>query len=435
MNLDVLIAGGGIAGLTCGIACARSGLETAVVSSGMSALHFSSGCIDLLGHHPGRRVVTSPFQALEDFIALHPRHPYAACGVETVRRALGFFQEEMAAQGHSMNDNGDLNHFHLTALGTVKPTYFSPVGMYDSRVEEAFQRRQKVALLTFAGFRDFYPELAAANLARHPLFADCEITTGSVRLAAFDGSERNPGEFRSIDMARLFDADNHIEDVARQINRLARGADFAVLPAFLGINDYAAAHARLQEMCAPVVYEVPTLPPSLIGMRLEAALKARFAKVGGIFIAGDKVVRGRLASGRVSHVLTRANRTEPVCAKTCVLATGSFFSGGISSEFNRMHEPVFGLQMDYDLPRKQWYADRFLSPRGHPYMAYGVRVDNELRPTGPDGETVENLFCAGAVLSGYNPVQEGSGSGVAIATGYHAAGQAIRTCGAGNQTP
>lgn len=31
---------------------------------------------------------------------------------------------------------------------------------------------------------------------------------------------------------------------------------------------------------------------------------------------------------------------------------------------------------------------------------------------------MENLFCTGAVLSGYDPVNQGCGGGVAVATGY-----------------
>jgi glycerol-3-phosphate dehydrogenase subunit B len=36
------------------------------------------------------------------------------------------------------------------------------------------------------------------------------------------------------------------------------------------------------------------------------------------------------------------------------------------------------------------------------------------------------MFCAGSVLSGYNPVKEGCGGGVAISTGYKCAERIIR---------
>ena len=47
MIYDCVIIGGGLAGLTCGIKCAKEGLHTVIISGGMNSLHFSSGSIDL----------------------------------------------------------------------------------------------------------------------------------------------------------------------------------------------------------------------------------------------------------------------------------------------------------------------------------------------------------------------------------------------------
>ena len=48
-------------------------------------------------------------------------------------------------------------------------------------------------------------------------------------------------------------------------------------------------------------------------------------------------------------------------------------------------------------------------------------MDNMFRPVGLDEVPVcENLFAAGAILSGYNRISEKSGLGVAISTGYFA---------------
>ena len=54
-------------------------------------------------------------------------------------------------------------------------------------------------------------------------------------------------------------------------------------------------------------------------------------------------------------------------------------------------------------------------------MEYGVLTGKELNPLDSAGKPVKNLYCAGSVLGGYNPVSEGSGGGVAVATGYGAA--------------
>ena len=48
MKFDVIIIGGGLSGLTAGIALAEAGKEVALVSAGQNSLHFGSGSFDLL---------------------------------------------------------------------------------------------------------------------------------------------------------------------------------------------------------------------------------------------------------------------------------------------------------------------------------------------------------------------------------------------------
>ncbi len=429
MNYDCLIIGGGISGLTCGIACAEAGLRTAVISAGMSALHFSSGSIDLYGYHADRKIVYQPLDYIERLIMPVKEHPYSKCGMDTIRSAISFFASQIALGGVELYHNGDYNHFHVSTIGTVKPTYLSQKSVFNDDIKEAFKKRPKIAILNFAGFRDFYPPLAKANLEKNSLFGLFEIVTGEIELPGYARTPGNPHEFRSIDIARIFDSEKYLRKIADDIAGKAGDALFVGMPAFIGINGFNRVYQRLVSLTGKLIYEIPTLPPSILGMRLDNALKARFAALGGEFVAGDRVKGGDFIGAKLDHVHTENHGSTRLRSRYYVLATGSFFSGGMVSEFNAVREPILGLRLFHEEDRTRWHAQTMFGKESHPFLRYGAETNERLNPVNADGKTVENLFCTGAILPHYNPIREGCGGGVAISTGYYAARRIIDACG------
>jgi glycerol-3-phosphate dehydrogenase subunit B len=155
---------------------------------------------------------------------------------------------------------------------------------------------------------------------------------------------------------------------------------------------------------------VPTLPPSVPGMRVFAALRERLRRAGGRVILNATVtgadgprVRARVGLREASYEADRI-----------VLATGGFASGGLELDSEwRVRETALGLPVAGVPEGERFKPDYFAD---HPMSRVGVAVDRELRPDG-----LENVLVAGATLAGAAPWKEKSGDGISLATGHRAA--------------
>ena len=422
MKFDTIVIGGGMAGLSAALRLAEAGQKTLLMASGQSALHFSSGSVDLLESEG------DPRAALPAFMAAHPDHPYSKVGLTNIEASLTDLQRHCHEQGLPLFRQ-EHNHQRLTPIGTLKSTWLSPETC--ACVTEA-PAPDVLLLATIEGFRDFHPALAAANLATHARFAHCRILTGEIRLPQLAAFSRNPHEFRSADIARLFDKQQHdkqdlLTDLAREIGRMVQecgepGCRHIVLPACLSLGLVGPRLAELEARTGCTIKEVATMPPSLIGMRMQEALKRRFLALGGTFLTSERVLGARYDGDRVIGVHSQNGDDQLFEADHFVLASGSFFSRGLESRLGGIREPIFDADV-LSLPERDAWAGRRLFDH-HPFMGFGVKTDDQLRVL-RGGKPLANLYGAGSVLAHYDPVREGSGSGVAVATGWQAAGHIL----------
>ena len=321
------------------------------------------------------------------------------------------------------------NHQRLTPIGTLKSTWLSPdtcACMTDAPAPDA------ILLATLEGFRDFHPALAAANLATHARFAHSRILTGEIRLPQLAQFSRNPHEFRSADIARLFDKQGPgqqdlLADLAREISRMVQGCGVPgcrhiVLPACLSLGLVGPRLSELERRTGCTIKEVATMPPSLIGMRMQEALKRRFMALGGTFLTSERVLGARYDGDKVIGVHSQHGEDQLFEADHFVLASGSFFSRGLESRLGGIREPIFDADVLSLAERDAWAGRRLFDH--HPFMGFGVKTDDKLRVL-RGGKPLANLYGAGSVLAHYDPIKEGSGSGVAVATGWQAAGHIL----------
>lgn len=404
---NTIVIGAGLAGLMGALALAEAGRAPLVLAKGQGATHWTAGVIDLWGD-AGSGSLRDAVGALID---AQPDHPYARAGIAGVDAALARFRALMEEARYPYVGSGDRNVLLPTAIGALRPAALLPATMAagDARLGG------EVLLAGFRELRDFFPPLAAANLSAQGFPARGVY----LRLPPI----KRRLDFSTRTFAQLFDDPAFRADVGRQL-RAARGDAARIgLPAVLGLRDPLGVTAELQALAGAQIFEIPTLPPSVPGMRLFAIFRDAITRAGGRMQVGSEVLRGVGDDRRLAAVYTEAAaREQEHRANHFLLATGGIAGGGVRTDHTgAVWETALGLPLLAPASRGEWFESRFLHERGHAIYHAGVATDAQLRPLDEQGRVAyENVAVAGSALAGSDPVREGCYSGMALATGWRA---------------
>jgi glycerol-3-phosphate dehydrogenase subunit B len=410
---DVVVVGLGLAGLVAGLAAAGRGASTLVVARGHGTLRFRTGAIDVMGYRDGRPVA-SPADEARAIAEAASEHPYAlagddlAPGLEAVRAAA-------AAAGLTLEGTLAANRLVATAAGTLRPSCLVPTSL------SAEWSRGRVLVVGPAGYRDFQPELVARVLpeaaARYGLALSCRALT--VELPA-SGRRHLDG----LELARRFEEPGFRSDLVGALRGHLEGITLVAMPAVLGMARAAEVATELSAMLGVPLVELPGLPPSVPGVRLELALAAALRRAGGVVQVGPRARIGPDAGPAGWVELATPGHPTRVPAGRVVLATGGLASGGLEMTIDGdVVETVAGLPVRRDAG--DLYGAAFLAAGGHPAHRAGVRVDAAMRPVGEDGEPLRpNLFAAGGLLASADRAVERSADGICCATGWRAGREA-----------
>ena len=416
MNFDVAIIGGGLAGLTCGIALQQRGKRCVIINNGQAAIDFASGSLDLLSRMPDGSTVENINENLTALRTALPAHPYSLLGAEKVIAKAQDFERLANALNLDLIGSSEKNHWRVTGLGSLRGAWLSPNSVPTVQGNETFPHK-RIAVLGIEGYHDFQPQLLAANLVLNPQFAHCEVTSGFLNIPQLDELRQNAREFRSVNIAQLLEHKLAFNDLVSEIIESTQGANAVLLPACFGLENQEFMNA-LRDATKLALFELPTLPPSLLGMRQRIQLRRKFESLGGLMINGDSALNAHFEGDRVHCIKTRLLEDEEIIADNFVLAAGSFFSKGLVSEFNKIYEPVFesdiiGVEGFNDKNRFSWTNHRFANPQ--PYQSAGVAI-NEHCQVQKCGQFLANLYATGNVIGGFNALELGCGSGVAVVT-------------------
>ncbi|MEF8907911.1 MAG: glycerol-3-phosphate dehydrogenase subunit GlpB [Haloarculaceae archaeon] len=419
IDSEVLVVGGGLAGLTSALAAARAGADVRLLSHKRSTLRSASGLVDVLGYTPdGEGPLVDPFEAIPE---LPDRHPYRTVGVGRVREGLALFDDAVPGYRGAHTDRNALVPTHG---GTVKPTARYPASTEAGLASDA----RGTLLVGFEALTDFDATHAAAHLR-----------AAGVPFEARGVTVRFPGDLRAdaavTRYATVLDGDKVTVDgrpigapeaLAERVKPHLGDAERVGFPAVLGDDDPGGVRKKLVDALGAAVFEVPMGPPSLPGLRLAERLFDALDAAGASIETGNPVVgfeadrAGDGDAARVDRVFVDKNGAEiPYAAEQYVLATGGLVGKGLESDREAVREPVFGCHVPHPEDRYEWFEDGAFGD--HPFARFGVETDADLRPLDGRGRPeFGNLRAAGAVLGGYDFAAEKSGSGVSIATGYAA---------------
>jgi len=294
----------------------------------------------------------------------------------------------------------------------VKPTYAVPRTMWKG--VRAFREKSPCLFVDFQGLKEFNANQVASVLQT----AWPEIR--SVRIS-FPGSEKTSRVF-TRPVAQQMERREIRERLADLVRLRVREGETVGMPAVFGFRRSHEIVAKFEEAIGAPLFEIPTLPASIPGLRIKEVLEAGLrrlgvrpywqVKVSEVVRDGDGTFLLRLDNGFARHEIR---------ARALVLATGRFFGKGLYAGRDRVREALFDLPVHQPRTRAQWHRRDFMDPRGHPVNRAGLEVDDAFRPLDETGRPAhESLFASGSILAHQDWMRMKCGSGLAIATSFAA---------------
>lgn len=381
----VVVIGAGLAGLTAALVAQQSGARVELVAIGQGSLTLHPGWIETGDIDALRQQADHPYALAADSLAV---------GLAAIDRVAPLHPAERA----------------FTGTGSPRNIAYS-VGAAVPALEN-----KRVLVVGVRGWRDFFASYAASHLRAQGISADVVEIDLPHQGGNFDDW--------TLDYSRYLDTPEGQQAVVKALKAVHSDANVIAFPAVLGFR--MDTRQQLAQALGADVIELPTLTPSIPGLRLYRALRQVLLDGGARLTIGTRAVGIELADGRAIGVAIETaahGRPRLIPADAVIMATGGLFAGGLESDYKgRVHEPIADVQVIHVPPLSEWFPHALLSQQPQPIHRAGVATDDALRPLSKAGSPLAaNLFAAGRLLAGSSPVIEGCTEGVDIATGARTA--------------
>ncbi|MDD1773636.1 MAG: FAD-binding protein [Methanomassiliicoccales archaeon] len=419
LDVDLLVVGHGAAGLLCGSLISSRGRNVAIAGRTTTATALSTGCFTLfrpprIALEPSHTDFDMLSRSVAPFNSLFERSPEDLAS--SLSEILSFIVPRLRSQGLPMS--GDFNQSYsvlsntgLTYSCSVSPSYVEK-GRFD------WNDRGSVALLGILGLRDFDPDLAVRTL---------ESAAGRRNIRAYwtqmpEARERydmSPSEVAAL--GERVPIEEGIAGILKELDEDAVG-----LPPLFPLPRFARKMEFLERQTGKRVFEVAT-PMSLPGERLQDALENVATQEGCKLMKGLTAVDVEFSGSEASSVIVRSrSREQRITFSRLIMATGDLVGGGLVQGGDKVEEAISSLQVE-----TQGGAGPYPSPDPglssqtlRDVMLSGVRADSHLRLFTNQGGTLDNVFGAGSLLSGFS-LPTGVGMGGVLLTSWMAAMNAM----------
>ena len=415
ITTKLLVIGAGTAGMAAAIFAAKKGIDCAI--AGLSGeIIYASSLLDILAVHPVSegKLWDNPWHAIEALRKEQPTHPYSRMTTHMIKTAFREFITTLSEAGLHYFFRENANADVITPAGTVKRTYGVPEGIWPA--VRAMEEKKPCLLIDFNGLKGY----SARQIKE--VIGDRWPKMRSERID-FPG---RMGDLYPEHMAYELLMPKTMKQLAENVKPHVKDAEIVGFPAILGMKNIRKIMNDLKDNLGVPVFEIPTLPPNVTGLRLKNALEQRVADLGVKHYFQYKVTRiEKEKNGNFKAVVSSQNpgRMEDVTvfAESVILATGRFIGQGLAAERKKIKETLFGLPVKQPMERMDWHRQHFLDPRGHGVNLAGLEVDHVFRPLNENGEPAhDNLFAAGSILADSDWMRMKCGSGLSIASAYAA---------------
>lgn len=408
-KVQLAVIGSGLAGMAASIFALERGLVTAQVGN-TGAIAYTSGYFDLLGAADGH-VILDPWQGLDALRRDEPDHPMSRIANVDITTAFRLFTATVSAMGIGYTQPGAHNQMALLPGGLVKPTLSVPNTMRAGIA--ARESGARTLIVDFAGLQGFSAKEFCENL-------NASWTGLSSATVMFPDMQSDHQLYAEV-MARALEVPKTRERLAARIREHLGDADYVGLPAVLGIHTPDAVHAAMENLIGIPVFEIPTLPPAVPGIRLREMFEHALPKKGLTLVPQQKVQRVEFNAKGVTLYLQDNFGDVVIEAEAAILSTGRFLSGGLATDRDEVHETLLDIYVHQPNSRDDWHRQYYFDPNGHPINRAGIEIDSACRPLSSKGKPVdERLFAAGTILAYQDWTRQRCGAGLAIASSYKA---------------